>query len=319
MKKKISIITITILMIILSGCAPSKPTITTTVYPVEYLVKRIGGDYINVKSLSSSTMIQTSQINPDYNNILKDTDVLFYINGLEPYFDIYNKEITDECNNMVDLGLNSAIYKFNRYSRSYVNDQPVGLETDYYDGNTFNTIDKYNNDPMIWMDPIAMISMAKTVKEYLVEKYPEYGKAFNDNYSKLEAELARMDAEYQIINKERMNISFVSMSSSFGYWQKSYGIKVYPVIQSKYGAIPTDAQLELIKERIIKDNVKYIAYEPNMNDDMKKVYDELVADCKLMSINLNNINSITAEDTAANRDYMTLMYGNLSELESIAK
>ena len=65
------------------------------------------------------------------------------------------------------------------------------------------------------------------------------------------------------------------MTGSFGCWQKDYGFQVYPVCLSKYGAIPSAAELKIIKERIIKDNVQYIAYEPNLSEDMFNLLVEL--------------------------------------------
>lgn len=115
-----------------------------------------------------------------------------------------------------------------------------------------------------------------------------------------------------------MNISFVSMTPSFGNWQKSYGIKVYPITLSKYGALPTSDQLAAMKKRIKSDHVRYIAIEQNLSEDMEKLQQQLIDELALIPVNLNNLSSISSEDKKASKDYLTIMYDNLKALESIA-
>ncbi|MDD6005222.1 MAG: zinc ABC transporter substrate-binding protein, partial [Firmicutes bacterium] len=118
--------------------------------------------------------------------------------------------------------------------------------------------------------------------------------------------------------KENKTIKFVSISASFGNWQKAYGFQIYPVCLSKYGALPSDEELEIIKKRIIDDEVKYIAYEPNMTEDMLNLFNQLETELGLTRVNLNNVSSLTVSQSANNKDYLSLMYENLNVLENMA-
>ena len=82
----------------------------------------------------------------------------------------------------------------------------------------FDSVETYDNDPMLWMDPVAMTSMASDIRDYLVDKYPVYQKIFDENYDQLEMDLARLDADFQSIHDQHKNIAFVSMTPSFGNW-----------------------------------------------------------------------------------------------------
>lgn len=302
---------------LLSGCEEKKPSVCTSVYPVQYLAERIGGKYVTVKNISSDVLIQRAQIKDNYEKTLHAADALFYISGLEPYMDMYMDEIRDTDVEMVNLATKSAIYKFQRYTTLEVDNKTTGTEGPYYDGDIFTSVDKYDNDPMLWMDPVAMTSMASDIRDYLVEKYPEYKTIFNENYDELELDLARLDADFQNIPKQKMDISFVSMTPSFGNWQKSYGIRVYPISLSRYGALPTSDQLSAIKKRIIKDQVRFIAVEQNLPEDMGKLQDELIDELGLIPIHLNNLSSISDKDSESGKDYLSIMYENLKTLESI--
>lgn len=317
MKVKLFLVSVLALFLV-SGCEEKNPSIATTVYPVQYLVERIGGDDVTVSNITENTMIQRAQIKSSFQDILKDSDALFYIGGLEPYMDLYVGDIRDTGVDMVDLATKSAIYKFERYTSTTIDGITAGTEGPYYEGEEFANLDTYDADPMLWMDPVAMTSMASDIRDYLVQKYPQYKDIFDENYDALELDLARLEADFQAIPDGKMNISFVSMTPSFGNWQKSYGIKVYPVTLSKYGALPTSDQLAAMKKRIKSDHVRYIAIEQNLSEDMEKLQQQLIDELALIPVNLNNLSSISSEDKKASKDYLTIMYDNLKALESIA-
>ena len=317
MKIKLFLVSVLALFLV-SGCEEKNPSIATTVYPVQYLVERIGGDDVTVSNITENTMIQRAQIKSSFQDILKDSDALFYIGGLEPYMDLYVDYIRDTGVDMVDLATKSAIYKFERYTSTTIDGITAGTEGPYYEGEEFANLDTYDADPMLWMDPVAMTSMASDIRDYLVQKYPQYKDIFDENYDALELDLARLEADFQAIPDGKMNISFVSMTPSFGNWQKSYGIKVYPITLSKYGALPTSDQLAAMKKRIKSDHVRYIAIEQNLSEDMEKLQQQLIDELALIPVNLNNLSSISSEDKKASKDYLTIMYDNLKALESIA-
>ncbi|MCR0307268.1 zinc ABC transporter substrate-binding protein [[Clostridium] innocuum] len=317
MKIKLFLVSVLALFLV-SGCEEKNPSIATTVYPVQYLVERIGGDDVTVSNITENTMIQRAQIKSSFQDILKDSDALFYIGGLEPYMDLYVDDIRDTGVDMVDLATKSAIYKFERYTSTTIDGITAGTEGPYYEGEEFANLDTYDADPMLWMDPVAMTSMASDIRDYLVQKYPQYKDIFDENYDALELDLARLEADFQAIPDGKMNISFVSMTPSFGNWQKSYGIKVYPITLSKYGALPTSDQLAAMKKRIKSDHVRYIAIEQNLSEDMEKLQQQLIDELALIPVNLNNLSSISSEDKKASKDYLTIMCDNLKALESIA-
>lgn len=316
------LLTCVLIGLLLSGCATSKQYTAYTVYPIGYILNRIGGNRITPISVQENTMIQMASLKAEAADIIDDSIVLFYIGGLEPYMDLYNQNIEDTGVDMVDLSVLNALYDFKRYTPVFVNKNMSFVEGNYYNGDVFDEIDTYDLDPYIWLSPIGMLSMAKDVNKYLCANYVEQSEFFNERYEKLVDELIALDASYNALSLQlasaNESIKFVSMSASFGCWQKDYGFQTYPVCLSKYGALPSDAQLALIKQRIIEDEVKYIAYEPNMPDQLLELFNELEDELDLKRVTLNNISSLTATQTESGKDYMSLMYENLSILKNMA-
>ena len=299
----------------LSGCKLSMLQIGVSTYPVEYLVKRIAKDKVNVVMLSEGTIISRVTAIADFKTAIDKLDVFFQMGQLEPFISTHVEDIQKSNVKVVDLVGTSAVYAFKRYTNSVIGNQVISVTSPYYDGTEFSTIDMYETDPYLWLDPITMTSMASTIKKWQISAYREEQASDDATYSDQEVELANMDANYQPIRSK--DISIVTITPAFGNWQKAYGVKVYPVILSRYGALPNAAQLALIKAKIKSENVQYIVKDPLMTEDMLVLYETLKADLGLDEISLHSLAFLSADDTENKRDYMTIMYDNLDVLKSI--
>lgn len=309
-------------MLVMCACSSPKQYISYTMYPIGYLLNRIGGDRIQTISIQDNSMIQRANINPEFESILQDSFVLFHIGNIEPYFDIHEEEIIATGVETDDLSVLNALYDFKRFNLVYVDGKQNFVESSYYEGDIFDNIDTYDLDLNIWLSPTGMRSMAIDVKDYLTSNYVEQSSYFEENFNTLYDELIVLDAAYNSLalklNSENKTLKFVSMTPSFGCWQKDYGFQVYPVCMSRYGTLPTKDELQIIMDRIKNDGVKFIAYEPNIPSDMLDLMEYIEDELDLKRINLNNISSLSQSQIDANKDYLALMYENLSTLESIA-
>ncbi|MBR3251390.1 MAG: zinc ABC transporter substrate-binding protein [Erysipelotrichaceae bacterium] len=317
------LLTVLAVLLMLTGCGSTKKYTAYTIYPIGYLLNRIGGNRIEQISIQNKSMVQIANLLPNYDEILSDSLVLFHIGNLEPYMDLYKEEIGALVDlSAGDLSILNCLYEYKRYTPVIVDGKVSYVEGPYYESDMFDEIDTYDLDPFIWLSPSGMYCMAKDVYDYLSSNYVEQSAYFTENYNLVADELIALDASYQALAnrlvKENKSIKFVSMTGSFGCWQKDFGFQVYPVCLSKYGAVPSSAQLEVIKNRIKNDRVQYIAYEQNLPEDMQQVFLQLEEELGLKRITLHNISSLTSAQSESGKDYMSLMYENLSVLESIA-
>ncbi len=323
MKKFLSLLLIFTLMVPqFAGCTVARSTIAYTVYPVGYLIERLAGNEIRSESIQDqNTLVQRATVRSDFKEYLATSAVFFHIGTLEPYLTVYQKEIQDTGVQDYDLSSLNAVYKFQRYTQVVTDGEVSYVESPYYKGDEFNLIDTDTLDLYLWNDPIAMLSMAKNICQWLERNYPENEAVFEDNLTKLETDLINLDAQYQALAtslvSNNQEIRFVSMTASFGNWQKTYGFQVYPVILSKYGVLPNEKQLDSIKSRILADGVKYIVYEPNMTPEMTDLFNEIESELGLTRVELSNLSSLTETEAADGKDYISVMYENLSVLETM--
>lgn len=321
MKRKIVCCVLCLLMLTgLSACQSVKTKVCYTVYPIGYILDRVTGQKIETVSIQNEDSIQIAQINENYEEELKEAGVFVYLGQLEPYLTIYNDSIESMQIDFLDLSINNSFSRFQRYTRVAKEGQESFIESPYYSSSLFDSVDVNEMDLALWMNPVSMLSMAKEITEWLIKKSPENEAYFQERYEALQADLILLDSEFETLSRkliaEKKEIKFVSMTSCFGNWQ-SYGIQVYPVILSKYGVLPTEAQLEVIINRIIEDDVKYIAYEPNLDEVSRALYERIKDELGLVEVNLSNVSSLSGSEKEAGADYLSIMYQNLDILESM--
>ena len=321
MKK--NIIKLLALTMLLTGCNIERQHLAYTVYPIGFILEKIVGNEMEVISIQENQIVQKAKLKEDYIDILNESSALFHLGELEPYIQTHYQDIIDTDIDVLDLASFSAIYPFQRYTRILVDNQESFIEGPYYHSSEFDLIDINDRDLFLWVDPISVISMARNIKDFLANNLVEKSKIFNDNFDILEVELLTLDAQYQELStycrENEKVVKFVSMTASFGNWQKNYGFQVYPVILSKYGSLPNSFQLDIIKQKIIDDDVKYIAYEPNMTPEMVELFYQLEKELNLTRINLSNLSSQNQSQIDGGQDYLTIMYENLAVLENIAE
>ena len=307
---------------IMSGCSTERTTIVYTVYPIGFLVNRLTGGTVAAESIQDNQLVQRARVRDDWKELIDKAAVYMHIGQLEPYYPMYHSEFISEVPNQIDLSVLNAVYDFRRYTEVNTDGEISYLESPYYRGEEFSLIDTDNKDLYLWMDPIAMLSMAKDIRAWLITMFPDDKASIEDNFETLENDLINLDAQYQALSTSNLvnnkEIRFVSMTACFGNWQKTYGFQVYPIILSKFGALPNEEQLALIEQRIREDNVRYIVYEENMTDDMVDLFNRVQEDLSLTRVELSNLSSLTDGDMESGKDYLSIMYENLAVLESMA-
>lgn len=323
MKRLLSLLVIFSLLVPhVSGCSIARNSIAYTVYPIGFLIERLAGNEIRSESVQEGeSIVQRAEIRSDFREYLSGSAVFFHIGTLEPYLSVYQKEIQDTGVQDYDLSSLNAVYKFQRYTQVVTDGEVSYIESPYYKGDEFSLVDTDQLDLYLWNDPIEMLSMAKNICDWLKRNYPENSQMYEDNLTKLETDLINLDAQYQALATSlvanNQEVRFVSMTASFGNWQKTYGFQVYPVILSKYGVLPNAKQLELIKSRILADGVKYIVYEPNMTAEMTELFNEIESELGLTRVELSNLSSLTETEISDGKDYISVMYENLSVLDTM--
>lgn len=285
MKNKILIFlfTITLSLLMLTGCRNNKSTIInayTSVYPTEYILQKLYGKNITIYS-----------IYPDGTNY-KD-------------YKLSNKQISDYSmgklfvyNSTIEKEKDYAVKLLNKNKDIKIIDATLGMNYKYDACET-------------WLDPSNYLMMASNVKqglkEYVTEKY-EVKTTINNNYTKLKQDLSALDAELKEAAASSSNPTIVVSSDSFKFLEK-YGFNVYSLQE---GENLTDKNLSEIRNLMKNKTIEYIYMknDEEESDTIKNLKDTY----NIKIIKLNTLSTLNADDRKNKKDYMSIMEDNISSI-----
>ncbi len=311
--------------VVQAGCTPVRTKLAYTVYPIGYILQRITGDnnaLVSVQDESAPVCVQRAQASTDFDTVLERSEVLFHIGTLEPYLAVHQQDISASSVNDVDLSSLNAVYDLKRYI-PYVNEKGEDdfKEEPFYEGKIFENIDMTEKDLSLWNDPITMLSMSRAVRNWIIKNDPSHTDTYEKNYEQLEEDLINLDAQYQMLSTqlsdEGKRIAFVSVTPSYGSWQKAYGFEVYPLMLSRFGVLPDEDQIQAMEAAIKADQVEYIVHETNLSMDMENLYQRVQKDLNLKEIGFSDLSSLSISQKADGKDYLSIMYENLAALENM--
>ena len=286
MKKKILLTFLSILsLFLLTGCFDTNKldgsNITTTVYPVEYIVDRLYGEH--------------SKINSIYPN---DVDISKY-ELTDKQIKEYSKETTLFVYNGLSNEKEIAKTFINKNKKLQIIDVSYGLNY------------KYGVEEL-WLNPNNYLMLANTIKNDLEElsssKYA--AEEIEGNYAKLEEDLTTLDAELRNIAKASKNNkseTIVIAYNSLGFLER-YGFNVVNI--SSENNITSS----------IKNKFKNKVYTKIFVADKSKVSDsikDLVDNYKVELIEINTMDTLTDQERNNKDNYLTIMNDFITKLSDV--
>lgn len=283
MKRKLLLTFLSILSIfLLTGCFDTNnlegSNITTTVYPIEYLVDRLYGEHSDITSIypNEVDISKYELTDKQVKEYAKET-TLFVYNGLSN-----EKEVAKTL--------------INKNKKMQIIDVSYGMNY------------KYGVEEL-WLNPNNYLMLANTIKNDLEElsssKYA--AEEIEKNYDKLEEDLTTLDAELRNIAKAAINSkseTIVIAYDSFGFLER-YGFNVINI--SSENNITSS----------IKNKFKNKTYTKIFVADKNKVSDsvkDLVDNYKVELIEINTMNTLTDKERNNKDNYLTIMNDFITNL-----
>ena len=286
MKKNLLLTFLSILSIfLLTGCFDTNnldgSNITTTVYPVEYLIDRLYGEH--------------SKINSIYPN---EIDISKY-ELTEKQVKEYSKETT--------LFIYNGLSNEKEIAKTFINKNKKMQIIDVSYGMNY----KYGIEEL-WLNPNNYLMLANTIKSDLEElsssKYA--AEEIESNYAKLEEDLTTLDAELRNIAKSAKNTkseTIVIAYDSLGFLER-YGFNVINI--SSENNITSS----------IKNKFKNKTYTKIFVADKNKVSDsvkDLVDNYKAELIEINMMHTLTDYERNNKDNYLTIMNDFITKLSDV--
>lgn len=298
-------------VLFLSGCAngekeknkdKEKLIVFTTVYPLQYFSERIGGNYIEAKTIYPPGADEHT-FEPTQKDMMKlaDADLFIFIGlGLEGFVEKAQGILKNEDVQLIAAGENVNL------------DTQVAQSHDEEEHHDDDGHHHGDFDPHVWIDPIYAKDLAEAIKNALIEKMPEHKDEFSANYDELIKELDQLNESFKNVADQAKHREIIVSHAAFGYWEKRYGLEQISVSGLNTSNEPTQKQLEKIIKEAKEHNLKYVFFEQNVSSKLTEIIQkELGAE----PLYLHNLSVLTDQDIKNNSTYFTLMNGNIKALE----
>ena len=283
MKKIIKLFSLIGIIFVLTGCINKDSmediTIYTSVYPIEYVTERLYGNHANVVSF------YPSESNPYEYKLTKkqikdySTSNLIVYNGLDKEKDY----IVEMINNNKNLKIIDATAR----------------------------IEYQNSMDEIWINPSSLLTISQNIKngfkEYVTSSYLQ--DEIDNNYDKLKLEISTIDAEMKEMVANAENKTIVVSSNDLTFLSK-YGFNVISLDDSTV----TDKIISDTKKLINNKQISYI-YMKNNEEENSTIKSIKQSYPNVGILKLNTLNTISAQDKANKKDYISIMYDNIDNLK----
>ena len=309
------IIATALIVVTLSACNKSlcegDNCVYVTVYPMQYLVEEIAGDYVDVARVPGSN-VHSESIDWSAKEIIdmKNADILFYVNGgVDTY--IPEKEDSTFADSIVKLVDVSETVIYNEVCFSHEHDHTGDEEEEPYVCNE----NSLSEDPHFWLDPIRMLVAAELVKNELILAFPEHEAEFLENYQVLTGKLDQLNTAFQIMAADA-NKPVITTVMLFTYFHVRYDIEILSITTSAHTSESSASDIIYFAEEAAIHEIHYILFEKNTNSPAGDgVLEELLkVDSTASALYLHGLGNLTTDELDNELNYLSIMYENLETL-----
>ncbi|MCT7351405.1 metal ABC transporter substrate-binding protein [Streptomyces sp. 15-116A] len=293
----------------LTGCAgdsaaagnTEKFDVVASFYPMAFLAEQIGGDHVNVTSLTQPGQEPHDlEISAKQTAQLEETDAALYLKGLQP---------------SVDEAIGQSGVKTKIDAATLTSLEEHGTETgDHageHEGHDHAHEGESGKDPHIWLDPVKYAEVAEGVGAAFEKADPDHAADYQKNTEALVKKLTGLDAEFRTGLENRDTDVFITTHSAFGYLAERYGLIEESITGLDPESEPSGARVKELSQMAKEDGVNTVFYETLVSDKTAKT---LANDAGLKTDVLDPVEGIT--DTSRGDDYFQVMEANLKALRS---
>ncbi|WP_419887653.1 metal ABC transporter substrate-binding protein [Neobacillus niacini] len=294
-------------------------TVYTTIYPLEDFTKKIGGSYVEVKSIYPPN-VDAHSFEPSTKDMvaLANSDLFIYTGvGIEGFAEKATEALEKEDVQVLKaadgIELIESTDDHHHDDEEGHSDENEGehTESENHEGEEHNHSDV---DPHVWLDPVLSITLANNIKNSLSKLMPEHAAEFETNFNQLKSELEKLDQEFKTTIESSKTKNLLVSHDAYGYWEKRYGIEAISISGLSPTQEPTQKELQAIIEESTEHNIHYVIFEQNVSTKVAKVIQEELG---AKSLSLHNLEAITEENIKQKDDYFSIMRKNLETIKKV--
>ena len=297
-KRSLALMVVFLAAVLLQSCAAGntpkvagqKISVVTTFYPLQYLAQRIGGENVNVATLTPAGA-EPHDWEPSPADIvsIRRAD-LFVYNGssFEPWTEGVVKDLPKE--------------------------KPLVIKaTDVLDAGSARKNEEGRADPHIWLDPDFYQKEAQLVAAAMAKADPSKADRYAANAVQLKEDLARLAEEFKSGLSSCQKNTIVVSHEAYAYLARRFDIQLVSIAGMSPETEPSPAHLREIVRQVRDLGVKHIFFETLVSP---AVAETIARETGAGILVLDPLEGLTPEEIQAGEDYLSIMRKNLTNLRT---
>ena len=197
-------------------------------YPYEFVAQRVGGEDARVRNLTDPGVEPHDlELSPQQVARLAEADLVVYSAGFQPAVDeAVEQQAADEAFDVL-TAVELRKYEESGHSEEEgAHSEEEGAPAE--EGEAAHGEEGHDHageDPLVWLDPTRLSTIADAVAEQLAERAPERAEELRARADELKDELAALDDELQQGLSSCARTEMVTSHDAFGYLADRYGLE----------------------------------------------------------------------------------------------
>jgi zinc transport system substrate-binding protein len=298
--------------------------VVASFYPMAFLAEQIGGDHVNVTSLTEPGQEPHDlEISAQQTAQLQESDAALYLKGLQPSVDEAIGQ--SEVKTKIDAATLTSLEEHGAEAGGHA-EESAGEHADEHghegeeehaqedehaheDGHSHET--EGGKDPHIWLDPVKYAEVAEGVGKAFQKADPDHAADYKKNTAALVKKLNDLNTTFETGLKDKKSDVFITTHAAFGYLAERYGLTEEAISGLDPESEPSGARVKELEKMAKADGVSTVFYETLVSDKTAKT---LAGDAGLKTDVLDPLEGIT--DKSRGDDYFQVMEANLEALQT---
>lgn len=275
--------------------------VTAAFYPLQYVAERIGGEAVDVTSLTPpGGEPHDLELTPQDLAQLQEADLVVHLSGFQP--------AVDEAIAQSDVVAMDAADSADLEHSDIEHDETDHAGDEHAEDE--HAEDEHGGvDPHFWLDTHRLSRVAEAVEEAMSEADPDQADVFAENLVALQRDLSDLDEEFATGLADCTVTSLVTAHESFDYLAQRYGLAQVGIAGLSPDAEPDPQQLASVADLVEREGITTIYTETLVSPAVAQtVADETGARTAV----LDPLEGLTEE--SAGSDYLSVMRANLDTL-----
>jgi len=267
-----------------SSIPEGKISLVTSIYPLSFFSKEIGGDNVSVTTVTPAG-VEPHDFEPKPRDLtaVYNSEILV-VNGLglEPWANKIKDELVSK--KIIVVSASDGVDVIEK------DDQP---------------------DPHIWLDPVSAQRSVLNIRDGLIKVDPENEDIYRTNADNLIVKLVNLDNLYRKSLFDCKQDTVIASHSVFGYLEKRYRFHQDTLAGLSPDEEPSTQRVAQLINTIKHNNIKYILTETLLSP---KLSETLSRETGAIIIPFNPLESLSPQESIKNEDYFTIQNDNIRTL-----